>query len=221
VPSKNDLRDGDEVERLEKLVIAARRAGVDDPRILDAIRSVPRAAFVPPDQVRLAYDDVPVPIPHRQVTTQPSLSARMIQALRLTGVEHVLEVGTGYGYQTGVLGKVASFVTSIERWPDLADQARKNLAAQGINNVHVLHGDGTEGVPAAAPYDAIIVSAAFPEVPEPLVGQLRVGGRLVQPMGPGGAERVMAFERRAQGLLSREMVCHARFVRLHGRHGYG
>jgi protein-L-isoaspartate(D-aspartate) O-methyltransferase len=116
---------------------------------------------------------------------------------------------------------LASFVTSIERWADLADQARRRLAAQGIKNVHVVDGDGTEGVPAAAPYDAIIVSAAFPEVPAPLVSQLRVGGRLVQPIGPGGAEQVMAFERRAQGLKSGEVVCHARFVRLHGRHGYG
>ena len=221
VPRKNDPPDSDEVERLEKLVTAARRAGVDDPRLLEVMRQVPRAAFVPLDQVRFAYHDVPVPIPHSQVTTQPSLSARMIQALRLAGGEHILEVGTGYGYQTALLGRLASFVTSIERWADLADQARRRLAAQGIKNVHVVDGDGTEGVPAAAPYDAIIVSAAFPEVPAPLVSQLRVGGRLVQPIGPGGAEQVMAFERRAQGLKSGEVVCHARFVRLHGRHGYG
>jgi protein-L-isoaspartate(D-aspartate) O-methyltransferase len=220
VPSKNDLPDGDDVGRLEDLVAAARRAGVDDPRVLDAMRPVPRAAFVPLDQVGLAYLDVPVPIPHSQVTTQPSLSARMIQGLGLTGCEHVLEVGTGYGYQTALLARLASFVTSIERWAELADQARQNLAAQGIDNVHVVDGDGTEGVPAAAPYDAILVSAAFPEVPEALVGQLRVSGRLVQPIGPGGAERVTVFERSAGGLVSREVVCHARFVRLYGRHGY-
>jgi protein-L-isoaspartate(D-aspartate) O-methyltransferase len=220
VPRKNDPPYGDEAKRLEELVTAAQRAGVDDPRLLDVMRQVPRAAFVPLDQVRLAYLDVPVPIPHSQVTTQPSLSARMIQALGLAGGEHVLEVGTGYGYQSALLGRLASFVTSIERWADLADQARRNLAAQGIDNVLVVEGDGTQGVPAAAPYDAILVSAAFPQVPEALVSQLRVGGRVVQPIGPGGGERVTLFERSAEGLVSREVVCHARFVRLYGRHGY-
>jgi protein-L-isoaspartate(D-aspartate) O-methyltransferase len=220
VPSKNDPPAGDRIGLLENLVAAARRVGVDDPRVLNAMRRVPRAAFVPHDQVLLAYHDVPVPIPHSQVTTQPSLSARMVQALRLAGDEHVLEVGTGYGYQTALLAQLTLFVTSIERWPDLAEQARRNLAAQGIENVQVVEGDGTEGVPAAAPYDAILVSAAFPQVPEALVSQLRIGGRVVQPIGPGGAEQVTAFERSAEGLVSREVVCHARFVRLYGRHGY-
>jgi protein-L-isoaspartate(D-aspartate) O-methyltransferase len=220
VARKNDPPDSNEVEGLEELVAAARRAGVDDPRLLEVMRQVPRAAFVPLDQVRLAYHDVPVPIPHSQVTTQPSLSARMIQALRLAGGEHILEVGTGYGYQTALLGRLASFVTSVERWADLADQARRNLAAQGIKNVHVVEGDGTEGVPARAPYDAILVSAAFPQVPQALVGQLRVAGRVVQPIGPGGADRVTVFERSDEGLVICEVVCHARFVRLYGRHAY-
>jgi protein-L-isoaspartate(D-aspartate) O-methyltransferase len=220
VPRKVDPPASDEVARLEKLVTAARRAGVEDSRLLDVMRQVPRAAFVPRDQVHSAYHDVPVPIPHSQVTTQPSLSARMIQALRLTGGEHVLEVGTGYGYQTALLGRLALFVTSIERWADLVDQARRNLAAQSITNVQVVEGDGTEGVPAAAPYDAILVSAAFPQVPEALVGQLRLGGLVVQPIGSGGAEQVTVFERTADSLVAREVVCHARFVRLYGRHGY-
>jgi protein-L-isoaspartate(D-aspartate) O-methyltransferase len=210
----------DEVDRLEKLVTAAKRAGVDDVRVLDAMRRVPRAAFVPLDQVEMAYHDEPLRIPHGQVTTQPSLSARMIQALRLAGTEHVLEVGTGYGYQTALLARLASFVTSIERWPDLAEVARRHLMAQEIKNVRVVDGDGTEGEPSEAPYDAIMVSAAFPEVPEPLVIQLRLGGRLVQPIGSGGAERVTVFERSADGLVWLEVVCHARFVRLYGRHGY-
>ena len=204
----------------EKLVTAARRAGVDDPRVLNAMRTVPRAAFVAPDQVELADHDAPIPIPHGQVTTQPSLSATMIQALRLAGTEHVLEVGTGFGYQTALLAQLASFVTSIERWPNLAEMARQRLTAQDIRNISIVDGDGTEGVPAAAPFDAIVVSAAFPRVPLPLVEQLRVGGRLVQPIGRGGAERVTVFERSMEDLVSLEVVSHARFVRLYGRHGY-
>jgi protein-L-isoaspartate(D-aspartate) O-methyltransferase len=220
VPPRNKLSSGDQIRNLEMLVTAARRAGVDDPRVLEAMRRVPRAAYVPLDQIGSAYRDEPVRIPHGQVTTQPSLAARMVQALRLTGTEHVLEVGTGHGYQTALLAHLASFVTSIDRWPDLAEMARRHLMAQGIRNVRVVEGDGTEGVPLGAPYDAILVSAAFPEVPEPLVNQLRIAGRLVQPIGRGGAERVTVFERSVDGLVSLEVVSHARFVRLYGRHGY-
>jgi len=220
VLSRNDLTGGEQIRQVEKLVTAVQRAGIDDSRVLDAMRRVPRVAFVPLDCVGSAYRDEPVPIPHGQVTTQPSLSARMVQALTLTGREHVLEVGTGYGYQTALLAQLASFVTSIERWPDVAEMARRHLAAQEIKNARVVDGDGTEGVPDGAPYDAIVVSAAFPEVPEPLIEQLRIDGRLVQPIGPGGAERVSVFQRSADGLVLLEVVSRARFVRLYGRYGY-
>jgi protein-L-isoaspartate(D-aspartate) O-methyltransferase len=144
----------------------------------------------------------------------------MIAALRLTGREHVLEVGTGHGYQTALLATLAGFVTSVERWPDLAAQARQNLAVQHFENVRVVIGDGTQGVPEYAPYDAVLVSAAFPEVPSPLAAQLRLGATLVQPIGPGGAERVTLFERTAQGLMPREELIEAHFVRLIGRYAY-
>jgi protein-L-isoaspartate(D-aspartate) O-methyltransferase len=203
-----------------ELAAAARAAGISDERVLAAMNATPRAGFVPGDYVTAAYRDEPIPIGHGQVTTQPSLSARMIEGLRLAGGDHVLEVGTGLGFQTALLARLAASVVSIERWPDLAAQARRNLARQGIGNVQVLAGDGSCGLPGRAPYDAILVSAAFPAVPAPLAAQLRAGGRLVQPIGPGGKEQVVLFQRSAAGLERRQVLTLARFVRLHGRHGY-
>lgn len=194
--------------------------GVRDERVLAAIRAVPRADFVPQDRAARAYVDEPVPIGHGQVTTQPSLSARMIEGLRLTGDEHVLEVGTGLGFQTALLARLADDVVSIERWPDMVEQARRNLAGRAIRNVRLLVGDGSLGAPELAPFDGIIVSAAYPEVPQPLVEQLRVGRRLVQPVGQGGHDVVVAFERTAHGLERREELTPARFVRLYGRYGF-
>lgn len=204
----------------QDLVEAARMAGVTDGRVLDAIAGLRRDAFVPPGYADAAYLDDPIPIPHHQVTTQPSLSARMVQALHLTGTERVLEVGTGYGYQTALLARLAAHVTSIELWDDLAATARRHLAAAGVDNVRVVVGDGTDGVPDGAPYDAVLVSAAFPQVPPPLVAQMRPGARLVQPIGPGGEDEVTLFERTADGLVARQRLLPARFVRLYGQHGY-
>jgi protein-L-isoaspartate(D-aspartate) O-methyltransferase len=193
-------------------------AGVRDPRLLEAFRGVPRAGFVPPELVERAYLDRPLPIPHEQVTTQPSLSAKMIEALELTGPERVLEVGTGYGFQTALLSHLSGFVWSVERWPDVAETARENLARHGAGNVEVAAGDGTEGLPEQAPYDAILVSAAFPSVPPPLGEQLAPGGRLVQPIGSGGQEEVILFEKKPEGLVRRRTVTGAHFVRLYGAH---
>jgi protein-L-isoaspartate(D-aspartate) O-methyltransferase len=204
----------------EGLVSAVRATGISDARLLDAVRATPRAGFVPADRVAVAYVDEPVPIGHGQVTTQPSLSARMIEGLELVGDEHVLEIGTGLGFQTALLARLAADVVTIERWPDLAEQARRNLARAGIRNVRLFVGDGSQGVPDGAPYDAVVVSAAFPEVPPPLVEQLRIGGRLVQPIGTGGHEEVVAYRRSADGLERRQVLTYARFVRLHGRYGF-
>jgi len=198
----------------EDLVHAVAMAGVRDERVLAAIRTTPREAFVPEEHVDLARHDEPIPIGHEQVTTQPSLSARMIEGLALTGSEHVLEVGTGLGFQTALLARLASDVVSVERWPDLTWQARRNLAHLAIGNVELVTGDGSRGVPERAPYDAIVVSAAFPEVPAPLVEQLRAGGRLVQPIGHGGREEVVLFGRTSRGLRRRGVLTLARFVRL-------
>ena len=204
----------------DDLATAVRATGVRDERLLAAIRAVPRADFVPPEHVATAYLDEPVPIGHDQVTTQPSLSARMIEALCLTGREHVLEIGTGYGFQTALLAMLAADVVSIERWPDLVEHARENLARHDIGNVRLLVGDGSLGVPDFAPFDGVLVSATHPRVPRPLGEQLRIGGRLVQPIGPGGRDVVVAFERTADGLARREVLTPARFVRLYGQHGY-
>ncbi|MFE1886675.1 protein-L-isoaspartate O-methyltransferase family protein [Streptomyces diastatochromogenes] len=195
-------------------------AGIRDERLLEAVRTTPRAEFVPAGQVADAYRDVPVAIGQGQVTTQPSLSAMMIESLGLDGTEHVLEVGTGLGFQTALLARLAADVVSIEMRPGIARQARANLARQGVRNVELRVGDGSGGVPDRAPFDAVLVSAAFPEVPAPLVAQVRGGGRLVQPIGPGGHEQVMCFERTTSGLERARFVTEARFVRLRGRYGF-
>jgi protein-L-isoaspartate(D-aspartate) O-methyltransferase len=203
---------------VDALVAAARAAGVQDERVLAAIAAVPRSEFVPAEYADRADFDAPVPIPHEQVTTQPSLVARMVEALSLDGNERVLEIGTGYGWQTALLARLAREVFSVERFPDLAETARVALA--GRENVTVVVGDGSEGLREHAPFDAILVAAAYPSVPEPLAEQLAEGGRLVQPIGPGGAEDVVLFEK-SQGVLHRvQWVTGAHFVRLHGRHGF-
>lgn len=194
--------------------------GVKDTRLLETLRRVPRAGFVPPEAAGRAYLDEPLPIPHGQVTTQPSLVARMVEALGLTGSERVLEIGTGYGWQTALLARLSDFVWSVERFPDVADTARANLLRHGVDNAEVVTGDGTRGLPERAPFQAIIVAAAFPEVPPPLAGQLAPGGRLVQPIGPGGKEEVILFERQQGELIPLRSITGAHFVRLHGEHGF-
>lgn len=200
------------------LVGAARASGVVDARLLEAIGAVPRAEFVPPDLAEHAYRDSPLPIPHEQVTTQPSLVAQMVAALGLSPSDRVLEIGTGFGWQTALLARLARGVWSVERWEDIARAARMNL--QGIENATVVVGDGTAGLPEHAPYEGILVAAAFPHVPAPLTHQLAERGRLVQPIGVGGNEEVVLFEKRGGILLRTRRVTLAHFVRLFGEHGF-
>lgn len=203
----------------DELVRAARDGGVTDPRVLDALRTVRREGFVPREQVGAAPADRPIPIPHGQVTTQPSLVAKMVEALRLSGRERVLEIGTGLGYQAAILAGLAREVFSVERFADVAAWAERNLADAGVENVTIVVADGTRGLPEHAPFDAIVVAAASPEVPSPLVEQLAEGGRLVQPLGPGGAEAVTAFRKERGDLVSEGWVTDAYFVPLVGEHG--
>ena len=204
----------------EDLVRTIAGEGVRDPRLLDALRAVPRADFVPTNLAEQAYEDKPLPIPHDQVTTQPSLVARMVEALRLAGTELVLEVGAGYAWQTALLARLCGFVWAVERFGDVAEAARENLARFGMTNAEVVTGDGTKGLSEHAPYDAILVAAAFPSVPRPLEEQLAAGGRLVQPVGPGGKEEVVLFEKGTRGFVRRRTIAWARFVRLHGAHAF-
>ena len=202
------------------LVRASRLAGVRNIRVLRAVDAVPRAEFVPAELVDQADDDWPLLIPHGQVTTQPSLVARMIEALELSGTERVLEVGTGYGWQTALLARLAQEVWSIERFADVAETARQNLRRHGAEPAHVIVGDGTEGLAERSPFDAILVAAAFPTVPPPLITQLTDGGRLVMPIGPGGQDTVVQFVKTSDRLLHNRDVVLAHFVQLVGRYGF-
>jgi protein-L-isoaspartate(D-aspartate) O-methyltransferase len=202
------------------LVRACRLAGVRNIRVLQAVDAVPRAAFVPAELVDQADDDWPLLIPHGQVTTQPSLVARMIEALELSGTERVLEVGTGYGWQTALLARLAQEVWSVERFADVAETARQNLRRHGAEPAHVIVGDGTEGLAERSPFNAILVAAAFPTVPPPLITQLTDGGRLVMPIGPGGQDTVVQFVKASDRLLHARDVVQAHFVRLVGRYGF-
>jgi protein-L-isoaspartate(D-aspartate) O-methyltransferase len=159
------------------------RMGIRDPRVLDAMAELPREAFVP-EQLRASADaDRPLPIGHGQTISQPLIVAYMTEQLGLRGTERVLEVGTGSGYQTAVLARLAREVHSIEILPELSSRAAVALAGLGIRNVHLRVGDGAVGWPEAAPFDRILVTAASPDVPPALVAQLRPGGRLILPVG--------------------------------------
>lgn len=205
----------------ETLVRATARFGVKDDRVLDAVRQVDRRDFVPEGSEHRAYRDRPIPIPNRQTTSQPSLVAAMVDALELADTDRALEIGTGLGYQAALLSRLAAAVWTVERFEDLAGAARINLEEAGYDNVTVVHGDGTRGLPEHAPYHGIVVAAAFPDVPEPLAQQLAEGGRLVQPLGPGGMEKVEVFTKEDGDLVRLRTLTGASFVRLHGEHGYG
>jgi protein-L-isoaspartate(D-aspartate) O-methyltransferase len=204
----------------QDLARLVRLTGVRDAGVLEAVAQVPRAAFVPTAARAHAYRDKPIQIPGGQVTTQPSLVARMLEALALKGQERVLEIGTGYGWQTALLARLAADAVSVERLPELARAAQDNLRRHGATNAEVVVADGSAGMEARAPFDAIVVSAAFTSVPAPLVAQLVSGGRLVQPIGPGGRDEVTLFERGGKDIVRTRSVTPAHFVRLYGAHGF-
>jgi protein-L-isoaspartate(D-aspartate) O-methyltransferase len=187
--------------------------GISDARVLDAMFRVPREEFVPPPYRSQAYEDHPLPIGNDQTISQPYIVAVMLEALQLTPSSRVLEIGTGSGYVTALLAELAGEVFSIERHPALADKAREVLAALGYTNVRVLTGDGALGLPPAAPFDAILVSAAASELPRTLFAQLAETGRMIVPVGTNDSQQLQ-FVRMVNGqpvVTPRELV---RFVPL-------
>ncbi len=192
--------------------------GVRDARVLAALRAVPRHRFVSEAYEERAYEDGPLPIGHRQTISQPYIVAVMTELLRPEPNDRILEVGTGSGYQAAVLARLVSRVYSIEIVPELADGARATLAELGIANVEVVTGDGYRGLPDRAPFDGILVTAAPPEVPQALIDQLALGGRLVAPIG-GLDQDLRVLERTPEGVRS-ETLFPVRFVPMvRGREG--
>jgi protein-L-isoaspartate(D-aspartate) O-methyltransferase len=202
-----------------RLVEVLRRKGVRDLAVLRAVQMVPRHLFIPESVRHRAYDDTALPIGSGQTISQPYVQARYLELIGLTGREKVLEIGTGSGYQTALLALLASMVFSVERVPHLAQSARTALANSGIRNVTVLVGDGTLGWRPFAPYDAILVSAASPEIPAPLVEQLALGGRMVIPLGDRASQTLTLVERNGDGVRT-STIADVRFVPLVGQFGF-
>jgi len=193
--------------------------GIHDPRVLDAMRKVPRHLFVDEALAAQAYADHPLPIGEKQTISQPYIVALMTEALGLEGHEKVLELGTGSGYQTAVLAELADRVFTIERIPSLLHRAREVLNSLGYRNVVYKVGDGTLGWPEEAPFDAILVSAGAPRVPQPLVDQLSMGGRLVLPVGDRLSQELVLVERVPEG-IRKTTLGGCRFVDLVGKWGW-
>ena len=204
----------------DQLIRTLRDQGIGDERVLTALRETPRQRFVPPDLARSAWDNHALPIGHAQTISQPYVVGAMTEALRLTGQEQVLEIGTGSGYQAAILCRLARTVTTIERLASLAEQAKLVLSDLGCHNVTVVVGDGSQGWPPGAPYQAIIVTAGAPGIPPSLLEQLDpVGGRLVIPVGPESQQRLVLVERQGDELKQSEIGPVA-FVPLIGKEGW-
>jgi protein-L-isoaspartate(D-aspartate) O-methyltransferase len=202
-----------------QLVETLQRKGIRDLAVLRAIGMVPRHLFVPESVRHRAYDDAALPIGGGQTISQPWVQARYLELAALTGRERVLEVGAGSGYQTALLALLADAIFAVERIPALAQSARAALDAAGLRNVTVLVGDGTLGWRPFAPYDAILVAAASPEIPGPLVDQLAPGGRLIIPLGDR-SNQVLTVVQRVGDEVRTSMVADVRFVPLLGEFGF-
>jgi len=200
-----------------EFLLGLRQRGIRDTRVLRALEQVPRERFVGEAQARHAFDDRALPIDCGQTISQPYVVAAMTQALDVRSAHKVLEVGTGSGYQAAILAHLAKEVVTVERYRTLADTAQERLLALGLDNVTVIHGDGMLGAPDRAPFERIVITAAAPEVPEPLIAQLAKGGVLLAPMGPhDGVQMLTRFEKSTNGKLTSEELMAVRFVPLVG-----
>lgn len=206
-------------EREEMVEFQIRARGVRDERVLAAMEKIPRHLFVPENWERAAYEDRPLPIGEGQTISQPYIVAVMTEQLEIRSHDRVLEIGTGSGYQAAILAELAGEVVSVERLPEIADRARENLARAGVPSVRIIIGDGTEGYLPEAPYDAIIVTAASPTVPEPLVEQLAEGGRLIAPVGPRERQDLVKLVKR-EGRVETIPLGGVCFVPLIGQFGW-
>ena len=205
--------------RHNMVALQLRARGIHDERVLDAMARVPRHEFVAERFQDRAYDDHPIPIAEGQTISQPYIVAFMLESLALEPNSRVLEVGTGSGYQTALLAELSGRVTSIERIPRLAQEAQSTLARRGYNNVDIIVGDGSQGWPDAAPFDAIVVAAAAPRVPSALLEQLAENGRMVIPVGPSDAQELLLVRKVNSRPLSQRLEG-CRFVPLIGTQGY-
>jgi protein-L-isoaspartate(D-aspartate) O-methyltransferase len=197
----------------EEMAEQLRSRGITDARVLEAIASLNRADFIPPQAAAEANADIPIAIGYGQTISQPYIVAFMTQELRLKGTERVLEIGTGSGYQTAVLARLCAEVYSVEIIPELAEMARKRLTALGLTNVHLRQGDGHRGWPDAAPFDAVLLTAAPERIPDALVAQLRPGGCLIGPVGElSEAQELIRVQKREDGTLLLENLLPVRFV---------
>ena len=197
------------------------RRGISDPEILSAFRAVPREAFVSTEYAHLAYGDHPLPIEAGQTISQPYIVALMIEAAAINGRDKVLEVGSGSGYAAAVISRIASRVIGIERQHDLVEASRERLRRLEYDNVEIVEGDGTKGVPEKAPFDAILAAASGSHVPKTLVDQLASGGRLVMPVGqPGWVQKLVKVTKRGDGSLQQSDLGDVRFVPLIGEEGW-
>ncbi|MGH7934941.1 MAG: protein-L-isoaspartate(D-aspartate) O-methyltransferase [Candidatus Binataceae bacterium] len=210
----------DLIEARERMVVEQlERRGIKDQRVLAAMRAVPRERFIPPEYAEHAYDDGPLPIGFSQTISQPYMVALMSEVAACTGSERVLEIGTGSGYQAAVLARLAAEVYSIEYLESLHDRARLILAAIGATTVMLRCGDGSEGWIEAAPFDAILVTAAMPGIVRPLLDQLAPGGRLVAPIGEDELQTLVRIGR-VNGSWQEEYFGECKFVKMAGKYGF-